>query len=292
MYILENDCLKIGINSKGAELKSLINKNDNTERFWTGNPEYWDGSSPVLFPIVGKLKNHQYNFEGKTYGMPMHGFASNEEFKIIDKGINFVTYELEWNSETYKIYPFKFKLQIKYILNNKELKVEYKVVNTDEREMYFALGAHPGFKCPIFDNETLEDYYVEFEVENETAVRKLLAPNNYFSHNTERVFESGNIMNLSLELFKNNAIIMKDIKSKYIVLKSRKNPTELKFSFDEFPVLAIWSPKTLSPFVCFEPWGSHSDYDDFNGEFREREGTITLEKGSEFNKKFTIEINK
>lgn len=292
MYCLENHYLRVEINSLGAELKSIINKKDGTERFWKGDPEYWDGSSPVLFPIVGKLKEHKYKLNGETYDMPMHGFASSKKFSVIKTSEDEITFELTYDEETLKIYPFKFKLQIAYRLQGAKIEITYKVINIDNKEIYFAIGGHPGFKCPVFLGESISDYYIEFEEENETAERKLLGERNFFTHNCESLFKDNNKLTLSVELFKNNAIIMKNIKSTYLKLKSTKNDTELKFNFDEFPILAIWSPVKESPFVCFEPWESHSDYEDFQGDFKEKEGINSLNPKTDYTKRFSIEIIK
>ena len=145
-YILENDTLRVEIESFGAEIKSVKRKADGREYMWCGDPEYWGRTSPVLFPFVGAPKNKEYRYEGRTYPMGQHGFARDMEFALEAQSIWFV---LSSTEETYAKYPFRFRLHIGYMLDENEVSVHWKVDNTDEKPMYFSIGAHPAFLCPI-----------------------------------------------------------------------------------------------------------------------------------------------
>ena len=129
---------------------------------WTGNPEFWAGQSPVLFPIVGSVQNETTEINGQVYSFKNHGFARRQEFQLIKKLDNKLVFSLTENEETLKSYPFKFELRLTYTLIDSEVQIAYEVRNTDNQEIYFQLGTHPGFNCPMEDGLSLNDYHLEF----------------------------------------------------------------------------------------------------------------------------------
>ena len=168
--LLENDYLKVKIKKKGAEIISLYNKEKSFEHIWQADKKSWNQNAPILFPIVGKLKNGKYFIDNKEYKMKNHGFASFSTFEIISKSKSKVVLSLESNASTLKKYPFKFKLIVKYTLKENKVLIENKVVNIDNKKIYFSIGAHPGFNIPINKKEKYTDYYLEFS-QKETVAR-------------------------------------------------------------------------------------------------------------------------
>lgn len=289
VYCLENEKVKITASAYGAELHSITGKKEGTEYLWNGNPEYWKYHSPHLFPIVGQLKNSKYRVGGKEYELPSHGLARISEFTLISQSSDCITFELLYSDKSLEVYPYKFSLQVTYTLEEDSIKVSYKVTNLDDKKIYFSLGAHPAFMCPIEKTEVLEDYYLKFnKLENSSIM--CFNEDTYFTHSKKEYLEDSDIIKLRKEVFKNDALVFDDLKSDKITIKSNNSKKTLSVEFAEFPYMGIWAPAKGAPFVCIEPWFGHADYEDFNGEFKDKEGVLLLEIGQEFNCSYTISI--
>lgn len=281
IYSLENSSIKITASTNGGEIHSISSKIDGTEYLWDGNPEYWKYHAPILFPIVGKVIDSKYRVDGNTYELPQHGLARTSEFALISKTDNEVTFELKFSKESLKVYPYKFSLRSIYTLEDNTVKVTYRVKNLDDKKIYFSIGTHPAFMCPIDKNKNLEDCYLQFS-EKEISNRKVITEEGYMSHNEKECLNSTDMLMLSKELFKNDALVFDNLKSDQITIKSKKNNKALTVDFTGFPYMGIWAPKDGAPFLCIEPWFGHADYEDFNGELREKDGIISLEVEKEF----------
>ena len=289
IYTLENSNIKITASPFGGELHNLTSKIDGTEFLWNGNEEFWKYHAPILFPIVGKVKHNRYMAEENTYSLPQHGLARISEFNIIKKTDTSIIFSLPYSNKTLEVYPYKFELQIRYDLIENGVKVSYKVINKDSKEIFFSIGAHPAFMCPIMPEETMNDYYFEFN-KKETSSLLTLNAEGYFSHERLPYLNNENIINLSKEVFKNDALVFDNLNSNKISLKSKNHNKSLTMDFTGFPYMGLWSKPTGAPFVCIEPWFGHSDYEDFTGEFKEKEGIQRLNIDEEFNCSYTIKI--
>ena len=286
IYTLENQHLKISLSNHGGELHSIKGKKDNTEFLWSGDEAYWKYHAPILFPIVGKVFNGKYTVDGKTYELPQHGLARVRDFEMIEQTKNSISFELKYSEDTLKVYPFKFSLIIKYTLNDINLSIDYIVKNLDNKEMYFSIGAHPAFMCPI-ENDKFDDYYFEFNEKENASIMQLVGPG-YFSKEEKPYLKDENIINLSTDLFKNNALVFKNLKSNKISLKSKNHKKYLEFDFGEFPYLGLWTKDTGAPFVCIEPWFGHADFDGFNEEFKDKAAIQSLMPNKEFHCNYNI----
>ncbi|MDQ3290846.1 MAG: aldose 1-epimerase family protein, partial [Bacteroidota bacterium] len=145
MHTLQNDTFQIGVQEHGAELCSFKNTQTNLEYIWQADPAIWARHAPVLFPIVGKLKDNQYTYKGKSYTLPQHGFARDHAFTLESKTENSLTFLLQQSEASLNNYPFDFRLFISYRLEENALTVAYRVENPSDKNLYFSLGAHPGF---------------------------------------------------------------------------------------------------------------------------------------------------
>ena len=286
IYTLENEHLKISLSNHGGELHSIKGKKDNTEFLWSGDEAYWKYHAPILFPIVGKVFNGKYTVDGKTYELPQHGLARVRDFEMIEQTKNSISFELKYSEDTLKVYPFKFSLIIKYTLNDINLSIDYIVKNLDNKEMYFSIGAHPAFMCPI-ENDKFDDYYFEFNEKENASIMQLVGPG-YFSKEEKPYLKDENIINLSTDLFKNDALVFKNLKSNKISLKSKNHKKYLEFDFGEFPYLGLWTKDTGAPFVCIEPWFGHADFDGFNEEFKDKAAIQSLMPNKEFHCNYNI----
>ncbi|MFT8347770.1 aldose 1-epimerase family protein [Clostridium saccharoperbutylacetonicum] len=289
IYSLENSSIKITASTHGGEIHSITNKDDGTEYLWNGDPEYWKYHAPILFPIVGKVVNSKYRVNGQTYELPQHGLARTSEFNLISQTDNEISFELTYSEESLKVYPFKFSLISTYKLEDNSIDVTYSVKNLDDKRIYFSIGTHPAFMCPINGDDKLEDCYLQFN-EKETSSRNLLTSEGYLSHEKGECLNSTDVLMLSKELFKDDALVFDDLKSDKITIRSKNNDKALIVDFEDFPYMGIWAPKSGAPFVCIEPWFGHADYEDFNSEFSEKEGVISLEIDEKFSCTYKVTI--
>lgn len=282
--------LKIQTKKEGAELTS-IKQNDKEMLFQgaqvldnNGNA-FWKRQAPILFPIVGQLKNSKTEIEGKTYEMSQHGFARDMKFEEISKTENKHHYMLKYNEETLKKYPYKFELHVIYEIIKDTLIVTYKVKNIDEKSIYFGLGGHPAFDCNYSNGE----YEIAFE-EQENEIEFLKLKDGLIdTEKADNILEDNKIY-LNENTFDNDAVIMKNIKSNKVVLQNHKtNKKILEFDFTGFPYLALWSKKG-APFVCIEPWQNTADRIDSTQIYKDKENIIKLEKNKEFECKYSIKF--
>lgn len=278
---LSNNAINIQIKTLGAELCSLKDS-ENREFIWEGNANFWGKHSPVLFPIVGTLKNNSFVHNDNEYHLSRHGFARDMNFELIEKTENSATFSIQSNSETLKSYPFKFELQIQYTLINTILEIDYTIINKDSNEIPFSIGAHPAFALP----GNFEDYSLDFE--KVEPLEYTLLENDLVSKQTEKIHTDTNRVPLTYELFKRDALIFKKLQSNSLTIIEKEKPI-LKVHFQEFPSLGIWT-KVDAPFICIEPWLGYSDTTESNGNLFEKEGVIVLQSNATFQAKFSIEI--
>lgn len=278
---ITNSKITAQINHSGAELYSL--KNDKYKEYiWEGNPVFWGKHSPILFPIVGTLKNNSYWYEGNEYHLSRHGFARDMEFDLIQKSENSAVFSLKSSIETRKVFPFDFELQIRYLLDEYKLNIEYKVFNKNEGLLPFSIGAHPAFALP----KQFENYSLAFEQTEKLTSYQL--ENDLLSDTSETINLKKNKLSLSYSLFEKDALIFKTLKSSMVDILENGTPL-LRVRFDDFPNLGIWT-KNNAPFICIEPWLGYSDTINCSGNILEKEG-IQLLKGYEtFNSTFSIEL--
>lgn len=289
MSKLENNNLIVEVNENGAELDKLFSKKHNLDFLWSGDSKYWGRKAPVLFPIVGRLKDNETVIDGKPYNMNQHGFARDCVFKLINEEKNNVTYSLVANDDTKKRFPYNFELQISYTLKENSIEVLWNVKNIDSKIMYFSIGAHPAFNVPFNKGDNLEDYYLAFKTKKD--VEKYIFQIPYIKEHS-KIEPPENIF-IKPELFNNDALIYSGVNE--VTIKSNHNDMSLKVSFKDFPFVGIWSPfysetKTMAPFVCIEPWYGIADSVAATKIFKEKLGINKLEAGEEFKASFEITI--
>lgn len=274
MYHLENDCLKITVNSQGAELKSVFDKSNNTELLWQANPEFWGKSSPVLFPIVGTLKNGIYIYNKKEYNLPRHGFARDYNFKEEEVSDSQLIFSLEASQKTLQVYPFLFRLQIIYNLEGSRLQVKYKVENlSDDKTMCFSLGAHPAFKVGRKADD-FSSYKLLFN--NDYVLKANQLKDGLLTTQQHDILLNNQKLNLHYKLFEIDALVLLDMKSDKITLLNEDDASVLEFSFANFPYFGLWTVKD-SGFLCLEPWSGFSDFETHNQQLENKAGINILQ---------------
>ena len=270
-YTITNNEYSATISNLGAELKSFRNKILRDEYIWEGDPEIWNGSAPILFPIIGRLKNENYIFHDKSYQLNKHGFARNAVFELNQNQESEKSFILRSSSTTESCYPFKFELEVSFRIESESLQVAYLVRNLGNEMMYFTLGSHPAFALPLNDC-VLEDYYLEFELEerldcfyleNELLCEEPIA----LYLNNEKIIP------ITKNLFNKDALIFKNIKSQKVSIKNKKSGNRLLLNTGKAPHLAIWA-KAGAPFVCLEPWYSYDDSISSDNELTKKYGIM------------------
>ena len=272
--------LKIQTKKLGAELTSV--QYNGKEMLFQGAKVldsngniYWKRQAPILFPIVGQLKNSQTQIEGEIYEMSQHGFARDMDFEEISKTENEHHYMLKDNEGTLKKYPYKFELHVIYKIVEDALQVTYEVKNIDNKKIYFGIGGHPAFKCDY----STGDYEIVFE-QNEENIEFLKLRNGLIdTENATNILEENKI-HLTENIFDNDAVILQN---------RNTNKKILEFDFTDFPYLALWSKKG-APFVCIEPWQNTADKIDSNQIYKEKENILSIEPDEIYSCKYIVKF--
>jgi galactose mutarotase-like enzyme len=288
MPVISNDVLDVNINTKGAELTSIHSKETKLEYMWSGDPAFWGKWSPVLFPVVGTLKNDTYYFKGNGYKLSRHGFAREMEFDISKQTADSITFSLVSNQATQENYPFHFRFDIVYTLTENTISVTYKVTNTGNEELFFSVGGHPAFKVPLVDGTTYTDYYLEFS-KNETAGRWPISKEGLIEMAPETFLKNTNHLQLTKELFQQDALVFKNLQSDTVALRSSKTKNGLLFEYPSFPYLGIWAAKNAD-FVCIEPWCGIADSVATDQQLTHKEGINKLERAAVFERTWSVTL--
>ncbi len=288
MFQISNHQLTVTISAQGAELQSIYHKTNALEYMWSGDPAFWGKKSPVLFPIVGGLKNNQYRYQGNSYALSRHGFAREREFKPSHQTEQSIRFNLVSDEKTKSIYPFDFIFSIEYSLRGNELFVKYIVENVGNTNMFFSVGAHPAFKVPLIDGTSFEDYHLLFG-KRETAGIYPLSTEGLVEKNSEPLLVNANILPLTKSLFYKDALVFKHLQSESIAIVSNKSAHGLKLHYSEFPYMGIWAAKNAD-FVCIEPWCGIADSVDAIGDITRKEGIHELAPNALFERVWSVEV--
>lgn len=279
---LKNGQLTAVISSHGAELRSLKANTSGREYIWDANPEFWSKHAPVLFPIVGTLKNNQFHYKDQSYSLSRHGFARDMEFSIADHSDHTTLFSLKANLLTKASYPFDFELQIRYTLKHSQLQVSYCVINQGNKRMPFSIGGHPGFAL----NKSFNSYALAFENSEELVSFTLV--NDLLSEKSFKIPVQNKILRLDYALFEKDALIFKNLNSNRISIVEENKPI-LAISFGDFKNFGIWT-KVNAPFICLEPWLGYSDLTTSDGNIENKEGILFLDARESFDCNYSIEI--
>ena len=284
-YTIENDHLVVKIKAKGAELSSIVNKQTKFEYMWGAAPA-WAKSSPILFPIVGTLKDNKYTYQNKTYSLPRHGFARDEEFVVEQSQKDAIVFLLTSTITSLEKYPFHFELRISYQLKQDEVHTTYQVTNAGTEEMYFSIGAHPAFKAPLTDTLRYEDYYLQFS-EEENTPRWPITKDGLIDSKPTALLTDTDRLGLKHELFYDDALVLKKLSSDTISLKSDKDRHGLDFHLEGFPFLGLWAAKDAN-FICIEPWCGIADSVHHNQELTTKEGIEKISSKASWSRSWSV----
>ncbi|MFS0774857.1 aldose 1-epimerase family protein [Neobacillus sp. 3P2-tot-E-2] len=289
MIFIENDWLKVDIVRHGAEVRKVTHKKNKLDYMWTGDEAYWGRVSPVLFPIVGRLKEDHYQLDGQTYKMSQHGFLRDVEFDVAEQTSTTVSFVFESQGRFIHVYPYEFKATIRYRLMEDSLMVQWQILNENKEEMYFSIGAHPAFRVPLVETETIEDYHLNLTPATNKNVMEYELKNSL-------IYEKGTANELSTiqltsSLFAHDALIYSNIDK--VGLVSNQSGHGVEVLFEGFPFVGVWSKYketdgTIAPFVCIEPWYGIADTYDTKGNLKEKFGVNKLGTAETFQVKYTM----
>jgi galactose mutarotase-like enzyme len=290
MNKLENTNLIIETKNNGAELTRIYSKVLNKEFLWNGNNKYWGRQSPILFPIVGRLKDNETIINNNLYNMTQHGFARDMNFDLIEETQTCLTYKLSSNNETKKYYPYDFDLFVKYILNKSKIEICLKVLNKSFEDMFFSIGAHPAFNVPFDEKTSIDDYYLNLR--SRDSINAYSLDRSFIC--TKSKVEGLESIDLNSEIFKNDALIYDNVNE--ISINSRKSNMSISIEFNNFPFVGVWSPyyketNSIAPFVCIEPWYGIADCVNSDKNFKDKLGINKLSPNKTFEASYSINLN-
>lgn len=291
IYTLQNDKLIVKADSLGAELKSIKKKNDTEEieYLWQLNPEIWERQAPLLFPIIGRLKDEEYTYNEKTYKICIHGFARYKDFELNRISESEISFVLTEDSESLREYPFKFKLIINYKLFEDSIIKNHYVENTGIGDMAYEIGGHEGYNLALFRNERMEDYYLEFPgmhiLETYTTDENVM-----LNKEKKSIKLTDGKIYMSPEVFKNDALIMDTFKKRTVRMRSKLNNRGIDVEFNDFKYLGVWTKYMRTNYVCIEPWSSLPDCNYLGKELIQKQDVRILKSGVYENLKYTIKI--
>ena len=289
-YTIENNLIKITVKKMGAELTSIRTLDPDLEYLWQPQKNsVWGAQSPILFPIIGVLANNTYFYNDKSYHLLGHGFAKDQEFLLETKKTDAICLSIHDNEETLKNYPFKFYLKVAYLIKDNSITIQYNVKNTDTKTMYFSIGGHPGFRCPLLDNESYTDY--KLYLPQTEKIDRIVNHNQFLTGETELFLNDENLIDFSrLKLPQGQrVIILKGLKSEQITLMNCKTEKGVTVQFTGFPYLGLW-PIEDNPLICIEPWFGITSMQNIVLDLKDKPGMQSLNPGKDFNASFSISV--
>ncbi|WP_429971838.1 aldose 1-epimerase family protein [Fructilactobacillus sp. Tb1] len=285
--MLKNEYFTVEISKLGAEIQSIKSADNDIEYIWQGQDHYWKRHAPILFPIVGKLKDDNYIYDGKNYHMTQHGFIRDNYFEVTEKSTDEVTFRFISNDDTKQIYPFNFTFLITYKLDGNSLDASIEVINNDADTMYFSIGAHPGFNVPLLkDKEAFDDYYVVAAPKRKFDLMQIDS-DGLSQQSNEAPLDSP--IQLNHDLFTHDAKIF-DIggnQRSMVMLQSDKSKHGVSMTAYNCQYIGVWSDKDAD-FICLEPWWGIADTKNTDGVLKDKKGIIKLPGYKKFNANFSI----
>lgn len=290
IYTVKGEEITIQVKSKGAELFSLKDNRTGQEYMWCADPAHWGGVSPVLFPFVGRVRNGVYRYQGLTYEMGAHGFVRRMECELLEQKENILWLTVKDTQETLKIYPFHFTLELGYEVVGRTVKVMWRVRNENNTTMYFSIGGHPAFACPLNAEGKRTEGYLWFDTPEEMICSEILLPSGLAGEKKTAYRLENGCLPIVTGLFDGDALVAEHDQIHSVALCGADKKPYVRVDFDA-PLFGVWSmPADEASFICVEPWYGRCDSGEFDGELQEREWGNILESGGIFERSYTINI--
>lgn len=262
---------------------------DGINYVWGGNDEYWPGRAPVLFPVVGALIEDKVKIEGSEYIIGKHGFARKSDFALVELGDDFAVFELKENESSLEQYPYAFTLRITQTLIGGGFKTEYKVINTNEKDMIFCIGAHAGFNCPLVPGKSFTDYELIFNKSEDKMV--VTDSNSYLLEEPTFDLVKDGKMALNYDDYDRDVVLLTKMNSDSISFLDKETKKGFRFDMEGFQSIGVWTPPLKkAPFVCLEPWVGLPASVKEKGDFTDKPYAVTLKAGEEFEVSYKMTI--
>ncbi len=289
-YTIKNDLITLEISDNGAEIKRILFNNQ--DYLHDSNPKYWGRSAPLLWPNIGTIKNGTASINGCNYPMKKHGFLRDTLFTVKNIQQTKITFTTSSNSETLKLYPFNFEIDVTYELVNDTIKSNLEFKNKSNTLMPFNLGLHPAFKVPLFEGECFEEYVIEFGKQGTYEIPVVdLQEGTIDFMKRHRTFTNMKVLPLIYSDYDYDALVFENINTHVITLKHPTHNHGVKFNFEDFPMLGIWTPTKLNaPFICLEPWIGCADRPDTDGDFTKKRDLIWINPSESKNIHYEIKL--
>lgn len=284
---IRNHRFALTVDTLGAQPVSLKNA-DGAQLLWTGDPAYWAGQAPVLFPMVGALRNGRATLGDKTLEMGQHGFARRREFTLTGQTDASLSYTLTADDATRAMYPFDFALTVTYTLTEEGYVTRFTVKNEDKAPMPFAIGGHPGFNVPVGEDAAFEDYTIVFEQEEDQVCPAIVVGQGLIDPANSTFTLRGREIPLRHELFYKDALVFEGLNSHKAAVLNKATGHGVEMDFTGFPMFGIWSAANDGPYVCLEPWTGCATRTDEGDDFAAKHGMKTLAPGETFEIGFTV----
>lgn len=273
MVNLKNNIMSVDIDTHGAEIKRItVNGED---RQWSGDPDVWEGTAPVLFPMCGGLRDDKFTHGGKEYHLAKHGFAKKMDFEVESKTETAAVLLLKSNAETLKQFPWEFEFRVRFALDSGKITVIYDVKNLSDDTMYMSVGAHEAYACP----EGIEQYDVIFEREETLNAWNLNG--NLLDGTVTPVLKESRVLPLYEKYFAVDALVFKDVKSNFVTLRNRVTGKSVSLDFTGFDYFLLWQ-KPGAKYICLEPWSGATPLENSSYELKEKEGITAVEPGKNY----------
>ena len=283
---LHSDALTAQIDPLGAQL-SVLRDAQGRDLLWHGDPAYWNGRSPILFPIVGALHQGHYLWDGKRHALPRHGFARGRRFAVVEASPAEAVFRLRADDATRAVYPFDFELELRFVLRGPGLAVTATVRNEGMGPMPASVGFHPALRWPLPGGAPRARHRLQFDVEEPAPVRRLdreglLTPDRHASP------INGRTLMLDDALFEQDVVIFDQLRSRGLCYGTGDG-RDIEVRFPDARYLGLWS-KPGAPFVCIEPWRGVADPQDFAADLREKPGIELLGAGTALSTMMVISL--
>lgn len=288
---IKNSEITADVTTAGGQLISIVDVN-RIQYLWQGDPQYWNGTAPPLFPMAGVLRNKSAVMpNGKECHLERHGLVRKQEFSVLEKGDDFVVMSVCSNDETLKAFPYKYEFRAAYRLSGKTLTTEFTAINTGDEDMPFTLGGHPAFNCPLTGEEKFEDYTVEFEhAETADCMTTDISTGLLYADRRDRILDNTAVLPMSHKLFEVDSIPFDSLKSRKAKLYNPKTGRGVAMNFEGLDYFVVWSSRNGGNFVALEPWTGLATCNDEDDVFMHKRGAKLLKPGKQMSFSFDITI--
>lgn len=289
-FQLKNDFLKIEVSTIGAELQSLYSKETEIEYLWQPGSETWPHHSMLLFPNPGRIAGNRTIIDGKVYPATMHGFANDMEFEVVEVDEKHILLQISATEETRKSFPYEFRFQVEFTLNRDVVVQNFRVINDDNKSIYFSLGAHPGFYCPIVLDECGDDYSLEFNKPQNINLLELEEGTRLLTGKRIPYLQEECEIRLHDHYFDDGPKLFDGLKADYITMKSKKTGHFVELGIKDFPYMCLWGAGSRMSILCIEPWCGTSDLADTDHVWETKLGIEKVEVGNVFERTLTFKM--